>query len=165
MYRISQDANGIAIFVFLAKITTVEWSLVQATEDGKEINYLTTSHEAKEETGGYHMMNDKKYKPGTLRRHIHNHNSGAYYPSGSYLQGEKSAGDIEFAKKLNKYNGIPLSYSIYLGKTSERYYPYEPDNIHYLPNNPLYKLLRDVSERNKRQHPPYIPFDPFSTLL
>ena len=99
VYQVRGDKHAKQLFESFAKNTSVEWSIMQTgTEGAKGLNYLTTSHSEKRESGMVDLFNKQLKNGYTLRAFYHSHPSNVLIPSnigGKY-------GDIPIAKKNDR---------------------------------------------------------------
>ena len=137
-YILRGDKTGMYLFKFLSRTTDVEWSLAQLGVKGdKGLNYITTSHEPREEDSMAHLIKTKFSNGYTARAFYHSHPGDNPNPSGgtdTIRDGKKIKagewGDIYFAKVVKALFGdreIPTF--IYHPKSNQfiRYHGYKKD--------------------------------------
>ena len=103
--EIKGDSNGREAFETLAKGTSVEFSLMQAGEEGDNgRNYISTSHSKDDNASSIDIINEVIGVDGGLRSHTHNHPSTMLSPS---------VQDIRFAKDVEEKRPGKIKFSIY----------------------------------------------------
>ena len=107
-YKINDFDSAKSIFEFLSANTNVEWSWIAANYG--ILNYLSTSHNQKNEGGGTSLLHTEGNGVFKLNRHSHNHTSGIGIPSG--LDGED--GDIPFARETEEKYGNKIHFYTYV---------------------------------------------------
>ena len=116
VYQVRGDKHAKQLVESFAKNTSVEWSIMQTgTEGAKSLNYLTTSHNEKSESGMVDLFNKQLKNGYTLRAFYHSHPSNVLIPSnigGKY-------GDIPIAKKMTEISNQSITFGIYAPKSGE----------------------------------------------
>ena len=116
VYQVRGDKHAKQLFESFAKNTSVEWSIMQTGAEGaKGLNYLTTSHSEKSESGMVDLFNKQLKNGYTLRAFYHSHPSNVLIPSnigGKY-------GDIPIAKKMTEISNQSITFGIYGPKIGE----------------------------------------------
>ncbi len=103
--EIKGDSNGREAFETLAKGTSVEFSLMQAGEEGDNgRNYISTSHSKDDNASSIDIINEVIGVDGGLMSHTHNHPSTMLSPS---------VQDIRFAKDVEEKRPGKIKFSIY----------------------------------------------------
>ena len=124
VYQVRGDKHAKQLFESFAKNTSVEWSIMQTgTEGAKGLNYLTTSHNEKSESGMVDLFNKQLKNGYTLRAFYHSHPSNVLIPSnigGKY-------GDIPIAKKMTEISNQSITFGIY-GPKSGEYVTFGPNS-------------------------------------
>ena len=124
VYQVRGDKHAKQLFESFAKNTSVEWSIMQTgTEGAKGLNYLTTSHSEKSESGMVDLFNKQLKNGYTLRAFYHSHPSNVLIPSnigGKY-------GDIPIAKKMTEISNQSITFGIY-GPKSGEYVTFGPNS-------------------------------------
>lgn len=124
VYQVRGDKHAKQLFESFAKNTSVEWSIMQTgTEGAKGLNYLTTSHCEKSESGMVDLFNKQLKNGYTLRAFYHSHPSNVLIPSnigGKY-------GDIPIAKKMTEISNQSITFGIY-GPKSGEYVTFGPNS-------------------------------------
>ena len=124
VYQVRGDKHAKQLFESFAKNTSVEWSIMQTgTEGAKGLNYLTTSHNEKSESGMADLFNKQLKNGYTLRAFYHSHPSNVLIPSnigGKY-------GDIPIAKKMTEISNQSITFGIY-GPKSGEYVTFGPNS-------------------------------------
>lgn len=124
VYQVRGDKHAKQLFESFAKNTSVEWSIMQTgTEGAKGLNYLTTSHSEKSESGMVDLFNKQLKNGYTLRAFYHSHPSNVLIPSnigGKY-------GDIPIAQKMTEISNQSITFGIY-GPKSGEYVTFGPNS-------------------------------------
>ena len=124
VYQVRGDKHAKQLFESFAKNTSAEWSIMQTgTEGAKGLNYLTTSHNEKSESGMVDLFNKQLKNGYTLRAFYHSHPSNVLIPSnigGKY-------GDILIAKKMTEISNQSITFGIY-GPKSGKYVTFGPNS-------------------------------------
>ena len=104
VYQVRGDDNGTALFNFMSHNVTgspsqVEFSQAMTGLAGeKGLNFITTSHERRKESGMKYLLNGQLLNGYTIRELNHSH-PVSRTPSGSDVPGSLS-GDLGFAKEV-----------------------------------------------------------------
>jgi len=102
VYQVRGDDNGTALFNFLSNNVTGSPSQVEFSQamtgiaEDKGLNFITTSHERRKESGMMYLLNGQLLNGYTIRELNHSH-PVSRTPSGSDVPGSLS-GDLGFAK-------------------------------------------------------------------
>ncbi len=124
VYQVRRDKYAKQLFESFAKNTSVEWSIMQTgTEGAKGLNYLTTFHNEKSESGMVDLFNKQLKNGYTLRAFYHSHPSNVLIPSnigGKY-------GDIPIAQKMTEISNQSITFGIY-GPKSGEYVTFGPNS-------------------------------------
>ena len=166
VYQVRGDKHAKQLFESFAKNTSVEWSIMQTgTEGAKGLNYLTTSHSEKRESGMVDLFNKQLKNGYTLRAFYHSHPSNVLIPSnigGKY-------GDIPIAKKMTEISNQSITFGIY-GPKSGEYVTFGPNSKieDYSVNLEGFTVTATRTTKNRKNetlYHIYIPYDICSLLF
>lgn len=166
VYQVRGDKHAKQLFESFAKNTSVEWSIMQTgTEGAKGLNYLTTSHCEKSESGMVDLFNKQLKNGYTLRAFYHSHPSNVLIPSnigGKY-------GDIPIAKKMTEISNQSITFGIYGPKIGE-YVTFGPNSKieDYSVNLEGFTVTATRTTKNRKNetlYHIYIPYDICSLLF
>lgn len=166
VYQVRGDKHAKQLFESFAKNTSVEWSIMQTgTEGAKGLNYLTTSHSEKSESGMVDLFNKQLKNGYTLRAFYHSHPSNVLIPSnigGKY-------GDIPIAKKMTEISNQSITFGIY-GPKSGEYVTFGPNSKieDYSVNLEGFTVTATRTTKNRKNetlYHIYIPYDICSLLF
>ena len=166
VYQVRGDKHAKQLFESFAKNTSVEWSIMQTgTEGAKGLNYLTTSHCEKSESGMVDLFNKQLKNGYTLRAFYHSHPSNVLIPSnigGKY-------GDIPIAKKMTEISNQSITFGIY-GPKSGEYVTFGPNSKieDYSVNLEGFTVTATRTTKNRKNetlYHIYIPYDICSLLF
>ena len=132
VYQVRGDENGTKLFEFLGEHVTgntgVEISQIKTGIEGnKGLNFITTSHELKKESGVKHLINGQLNRQYYIREFNHSH-PNLPYPSGLIKRGS----DIGVSKSITDINKFwqyksPM-FNIYHVPT-KTFIPYTPNSL------------------------------------
>ena len=166
VYQVRGDKHAKQLFESFAKNTSVEWSIMQTgTEGAKGLNYLTTSHSEKSESGMVDLFNKQLKNGYTLRAFYHSHPSNVLIPSnigGKY-------GDIPIAQKMTEISNQSITFGIY-GPKSGEYVTFGPNSKieDYSVNLEGFTVTATRTTKNRKNetlYHIYIPYDICSLLF
>jgi RHS repeat-associated protein len=123
VYKVRGDENGTALFEFMGKHVTGSSSKVEVSqamtgiEGDKGLNFITTSHEERKESGMTHLLNKQLLHGYTIRELNHSHPNSDYAGVDDFA----FANAIIFNQNKNGYK-IPIFHIYYVpGKSKIQY--------------------------------------------